>query len=340
MKNVGKALIIAGILSFCGAVFLGIGTNLLLQERKNGRNQTDTIYEEKQYTASASEITTIKTNLASDDVQIEAWDGDDIEVIWKDEIDEPQYQVSEHNGTLLIARKVTNTFVFFQIPDISIWETDNEDKKVTIKVPEEYAGRYDLGLSSGTLSVQDLNIKEELSVDGTSGSVKLENLICEKDVTVEMTSGNVTMDTVETQGNMGLLLTSGNVKAADLVVNGDLDVDLTSGSGSIKTAEVAGTLSIDFTSGNFNIDELTVGEVYADITSGDIALDTVTLEKGIYVSSTSGNADVSLTDAMDNYEIKTDKTSGYCNLPDYFGNGDKYITVDITSGSVEFSFGE
>lgn len=341
MKHVGKTLIIAGALSLCGCVFLGMGTSMLYHERKNETSQNDRECEEKIYTTAVSGIDKIETSLSIEEVQIEAGEGDDIEVIYYEDTDESEYQISEHNGTLRISRRWKDTgFSLFHIPDLNNFWEENLERQVTIRVPKDYDGAYDLVLSSGSISVNDMDIRNSFSVNGTSGSVRLSNMTCEKDVVVDMSSGSVTIENVQAKEDMELLFTSGHADIENIVVDGDLTVLSSSGGFDIVTADVGGTLKADFTSGNLTTREVSAGDVYTELSSGSIKFDSLTLEKGIYVSATSGNVNVSLTDSENNYEITTRLTSGSCNLPSNSIRADKYINVDVTSGTVKFFFEE
>lgn len=341
MKHVGKALITAGALSLCGCVLLGIGTGMLYNERKNGTAASDTEYEEKQYSVPVSQIDSIETDLTIEQVQIETGDGDDIEVIYYENTDKSEYQISENNGTLRISRQWKNSgFSFILIPEIPDFWEEYVNRQVTIRVPEAYEGKYELGFSSGSLSVADMEIRDSLSINGTSGSVNLSNLTCEKDIVIDMTSGSATLEGMEAKEDMELLFTSGHASIGDIIVDGNLNLQCSSGIFDIARTEVGETFKVDFTSGSLNASEITAGNVYTEISSGNIKFDSLTLEKGIYVSATSGSVRVSLTDSENNYEITTRLTSGNCNLPSNFGKADKYINVDITSGMVNFFFEE
>ncbi|MCM1494423.1 MAG: DUF4097 domain-containing protein [Bacteroides sp.] len=340
MKYIGKALIIAGALSFCGCVCLGLGTGMLYKEQKNGTSRNNSEYEEKQYSTMANGISTIQTDILWDDVVIEPGEGDDIEIVYQDRIDEPRYQISENNGVLQIAQKPSKRFLFFDIPDLRFGWTDEETISMTIYVPESYAGDYDLNLSSGSLTVQDLEMKEKLKVYATSGIIKLDNLTCEKDVEVEITSGSVTIENAETKGNMSCRFTSGHIGVQELTVKGDMIVDGSSGSINMTDVDVDGALECELTSGRILSETISAESVSASTSSGMIVLDELTVEKGVECFVTSGTVRVTLTDDISNYRINSDVTSGRCSLPGNFGNGDKYIDVEVTSGNVDFFFGE
>lgn len=340
MKNIGKALIIAGALSLCGCVFLGLGTGMLYKEWRNSKSQSNTEYEEKQYNTSVNGISTIQTDIAWDDVVIEPGEGDQIEIIYQDKIDESRYQISENNGTLQIIQKPSYGFSLFNIPDLPFGWNNEEKGSMTIYVPESYAGTYDLNLSSGSITVQDLKIKEELEVYATSGIIKLDNLTCEKDAEIEISSGSVTIENLEVQGELICRFTSGLISAQELTVEGDMKVRGSSGSINMEDIIVVGDLDCDLTSGRIVSKTVSAEAVSATASSGTIILDELTVGKGIEAYVTSGTVRVTLTDDISNYRINSDVTSGHCNLPGNFGNGDKYIDVEVTSGNVDFTFAE
>lgn len=336
MKHVGKALIVAGSLSLCGVVFLGLGTSMLYKERKSGFSRQDTEYEEKQYTTPASAITRIQTDISSDQIYFEPGEGDQIEITYQDRIGDPRYQITENNGTLQIYQKPV--FHLFYIPDLSrLWD-QQEKVSMTVKIPEAYAGSYDLNASSGTISLEELEIKEMLEVYATSGTIKLDELTCEKDAGIEITSGNITAENISVQNNLTCSFTSGQSNIKDVTVGGDWNVLVSSGSIDITAAAIDGAFECEFTSGKIIGRDIKASEVHTTLTSGTVTLDALTLEKGMEASVTSGSIRVSLADAENNYRITSDVTSGHSNLPENFGNGDKYIDVEVTSGNVDFSF--
>lgn len=340
MKHIGKALIIAGALSLCGCVFLGLGTGMLYKERRNAVSRNNTEYEEKQYTTPVSGISTVQTDILWDDVVIEPGEGDQIEIIYNDQIDDPRYQISENDGTLQIVQKPSYSFTLFNIPDLSFVWNNEEKGSMTIYIPESYEGDYDLNLSSGSLSVRDLEVKEKLEIYATSGIIKLDNLICEKDTEVEISSGSVSIENVEMKESMSCRFTSGHISVQEITVEGDMSIRGSSGSINMTDISIDGALECELTSGKILAETLQTESVSATASSGMIILDELTVEKGIEGSVTSGTVRVSLTDHISNYRIHSDVTSGRCNLPENFGNGDKYIDMEVTSGNVDFTFAE
>ena len=336
MKYIGKALIIAGILVVSGFLIFALGFGIALKNPRG--NQNDSVYEEKTYTVNADSINLIRTALSSEKIQFEPGEGDDIEILYRDDVNEPRYQITEQNGTLRISRKVT--FHLIQIPDLMDWfnEIQEEDVTITVRVPESYVGAYDLNITSGWLSFSNLTVEEKLNIDVASGGALLNEINCKKDVIVDMASGNLEMQSVETQSDLNVEIASGKASFSDTKVNGDYTIDLSSGDVDINGLEVGGTTRLDTASGHINGEEITTAYCTIDIASGKVSLSAVTLGEGIYAGATSGDITVTLTDRMENYSITSDVTSGNSNLPSHFGNGDKYINVDITSGDVNFFF--
>lgn len=336
MKGFGKALIVAGSLSVGGILIGCIGSAIIL---KGGETRTSKpAYEEKYYSVEVSEIDAIEMDLSSDDVQIEVGTGDEIEITYWDEIDDPKYQIRESNGTLLINRKASVQIVF--IPTFEDLWNETEVREMTIRVPREYAGSYDLDFTSGSLSVSDLTIEEEFVVGATSGDIQLNNLQMNSDATVDLSSGSVSVNAVAVEGDLTTLLTSGNVEMEHIAVGGDMHIDMTSGDISMENVDVKGTCRVEGSSGSLDCDILAAKDVLVYATSGNYDLMEVTVEQEIYVDATSGDITVSLTDEMENYSIVADTTSGYCNLPVLTNGGDKKISVYLTSGDADFSFKE
>ncbi len=334
MKRFVKALIVAGILIGSG-VLCGILGNLLIVTGVEKPRESE--YEEKYYATSPSGIDEIKVDLSSETIYIEPIDGDEIEIQYWDKKDEPEFQIVERNGELRVS-KVPNIQFGFQMS--FFWNEPERNDEMTIRIPEDYVGSYDLGFSSGSINVSDLVMEENLTIDGTSGIVNLENLECKKEFMAEMSSGHMNLTDVSIAEDAQIGLTSGTVKLSNVTAGGNLSLDMSSGNIEATNVEIEENLQMDITSGSVTMDTLTVGYVSLEASSGNCKLSALTTEEGIYLDATSGDFAVALTDEMENYNISTDITSGGCNLPNNYGNGEKRIFVGLTSGDADFTFEE
>lgn len=339
MKRFGKAMIVAGCMVVSGVIFGCIGNAIIYVSGETTKN--DPVYEEKYYSIAVSEIDKIDLDMYSDNITIKPGDGDEIEITYWDEAEEPKIQISERNGTLLIDKKSSGTFHLFYIPTFQdLFDAMDEDNahEMTITVPQSYVGEYDLDISSGSIYMSELTVEGEVIVYGTSGSITIEDVECMQDIRADITSGFLKLQNVEAQGDYKSYLTSGNTQLEDMTVAGDFEVNFTSGSINVTNVDVEGDATFENTSGGVSCDGFSAKEVYLNATSGDYDLIQVAVEEGIYLDATSGDFTISLSDKMENYSIDTDLTSGSCNLPQSYVNGEKQIWVSLTSGSAKFSF--
>lgn len=339
MKRFGKAMIVAGCMVVSGIIFGSIGN--VISYANEERTKNDPVYEEKYYSIAADEIDKIDLDMYSDDIKIEPGDSDEIEITYWDEVEEPKIQISERNETLSIHKKTSATFHLFYIPTIQeLFDEVNEENthEMVITIPKSYVGEYDLDISSGSINMSDLTVEGELTLYGSSGSITIENLTCMKNIRADITSGLLKFQDVETQGDYKSYLTSGNTQLEDMTIAGNFEVNFTSGSVNVTNVDVEGAATFENASGGVSCDEFSAKEIYLNSTSGDYDLTNVTVEEGIYVDATSGDFKISLSDKMENYSIDTDLTSGSCNLPQSYVNGEKRIWVSLTSGSAKFSF--
>ncbi|MBQ8147214.1 MAG: DUF4097 family beta strand repeat protein [Lachnospiraceae bacterium] len=332
MKRFVKALIVAGILIGSG-VLCGVLGNILIVAGVEKPQETE--YEEKYYATSPDKMDEIELDLATETVYIVPAEGDEIEIQYWDKTENPEFRITEHNGKLIISKN-PKMQIGFQMS--FFWNEPERHDEMTIGIPEDYVGSYNLGFSSGAMNVSDLVIEEKLTIDGTSGIVNLENIECKKEVMAEMSSGQMTLAGVSISEDVQIGLTSGVVKMSDVTIDKNMSLDMSSGSIEATNVEVAENLTMDMTSGSIKMDTLTVGYVSLEASSGDCKILALTTEKGIYLDATSGDFEVSLTDEMENYNISTDITSGDCNLSNNYGDGEKTIFVGLTSGDADFNF--
>ena len=308
MKHIGKLLIIAGCLVFAGVICMFAGMGILWRHgtkavyiNANGNGNRDN-YVSQEYRTEVDGIEVLETDLGSDDVTIQYAEGNQFVIQYADDVQNPTYTITNENGKLKIRHQENFSLLSGQ------WVIDlfGDDKnsidygEVVIQVPKEYAGAYDIGFSSGSVTMENMSVAEEVVVDMSSGSLNFSDISCQKDIQVVMTSGSVDFTNVTTKGE----------------------------------------LKLDASSGNMDVNKASASKLLIDITSGDVDIEELTVEQGVSVEITSGNVDMGLTDKKENYSIYTDVLSGDCNLPEVYENGSKEISVSVTSGMVDVTFAE
>ena len=339
MKRIGKALILAGVLLFLGIMISMIGIGYIIGDSSHRKDTTGTVqntvetvkYETKTYIADTEDVQKIVLDLTEEDIQIVPAEDEHITVEYIDLADDPQYVVKSENGLLRVEhrnRGISGKMII--MPPVltkdsfRFGRTDEQKYRygdIVVRVPESYTGGYNLGYTSGSADVENIRVVGGLEFDLTSGDVKVSNVTCDQSLRVDMTSGDV--------------------QISALSIDGDLHIGSTSGDISLENVEIGGNLNLDATSGGCYANQLTVtGTVSTDTTSGDISMEGLTLGTAMNVSGTSGDVYVSLTDEMKEYKIKADTLSGSCNLPADYSGGAKKISVDTTSGNIDFNFAE
>lgn len=308
MKHIGKLLIIAGCLVFAGVICMFAGMGILWRHgtkavyiNANGNGNRDN-YVSQEYRTEVDGIEVLETDLGSDDVTIQYAEGNQFVIQYADDAQNPTYTITNENGKLKIRHQENFSLLSGQ------WVIDlfGDDKnsidygEVVIQVPKEYAGAYDIGFSSGSVTMENMSVTEEVAVDMSSGSLNFSDISCQKGIQVVMTSGSVDFTNVTTKGE----------------------------------------LKLDASSGNMDVNKASASKLLIDITSGDVDIEELTVEQGVSVEITSGNVDMGLTDKKENYSIYTDVLSGNCNLPEVYENGSKEISVSVTSGMVDVTFAE
>ncbi len=336
MKHTGKALILAGILLVCGMTIFAVGWGILIKAPED--EKLPEIYEEKTYTTDGASIERIKARLTNEEIRFEPGEGDKIEIVYWDNVDSPEWLITENSEILNITREPD--FHFFSIPNITVpFAEMDKQYEITVRIPESYAGAYDLYSDSGLLSLSDLTVEQELVMEIASGEIRLDNVTCKGDMQLEMSSGKLTMNTVEGIG-MDISLLSGICSLTDITGSGDCRMEMNSGVSRLENLKMQGNLELGLTSGNIEGTGISANMLTIDETSGRTLLSEVNVEEGLNVYATSGRISVDLMDEMDAFTIISDITSGTCNLPEYYRSGDKELNATVTSGNITISFEE
>ena len=340
MKRIGKTLIIAGGLLFIGLIIMAMGTGIIIG--RGGRSSGSTPagqrpgqieYETKTYAVKGSDIQTLVTDLTYEDVRIEPTDGDEIKVEYQDVVGDPRYEVTELNGTLIVSQKMQRTGTvgtgqWFQMPVLTSenfrYGTATDSGligDIVVQIPADYIGDYQFSYTSGSVDMANITTDGSIESDFTSGSLNLANVDLAGDLVTDYTSGRVTCENVSVGGNMY--------------------ADYTSGSCSYTSGSIVGDFQSTETSGGVRLENVTVWNVRVETTSGGVKFDMLTLGNAMSVDATSATVRATLTDRPEQYTIHSETESGSNNLPTDTGTrGDKSISVETTSGTIDFKFAE
>ena len=118
---------------------------------------------------------------------------------------------------------------------------------------------------------------------------------------------------------------------------GELEVDLTSGEIDAKDV-TASDIKMDNTTGSIKLENIeSLGDVRIENTTGEIVFENLKSGGDIKLENTTGSIEGTIEGSEDDYSIKTEVTTGDCNLSDSKG-GSKKLDVEITTGSIEIGF--
>lgn len=264
-------------------------------------------------TFAGSEIESLDIEGMSGEVIIEAWDSDQVSVVYEN-IPEG-YEIRKQDSTLKIEHDGGNFFI-----GVSFTETP----KIHVKVPADKEFETVLvDKGSGSLRVLDVNA-ETLKVDSGSGATTLSNVQADK-LTVDSGSGSVNISEAETE---------------------EMKIDSGSGAVTVKNS-VLGETSVDVSSGSLTFDEVTARNLVVNSSSGRVNY-TGYLTGNCVFDTSSGSVNVEIYGEEEDYNLRVDMGSG-----SFYLNGDKtkdtriehedaknLLVFDSGSGRVSVEFKE
>lgn len=325
MKGFGKLLIVSGLLVVLGVVIIITGFIASGSSRKEDTKTMEWV--EKQYkTDRVEDLEELDISLVSEDIQVEPTDGKEIVITYSDDAKESRYEIKEKGNKLFMERKTTNGvhFNFFSVIDIAKLFRDNsinvnKTDPVTIAIPANFKGEYQLNSVSGNINIKDVNVERKVSMNTTSGSVLAENLVVKGKLDSQTISGSVFLK---------------NVNAEDKI-----DVDTTSGEVSVEAVETKSDFKANTISGEIKGNKVSAENIKFSTTSGDVDMNEISVENTFDADSISGEMTVSFTDARSNYSFDIDTISGDSNIgTGKIDGGNKKIKISTTSGDIKGSF--
>ena len=299
----------------------------------------------------AEGLRSVKVNLFSEDVTIEASDDSKVHVIYdKEEI--PDISVRLEGGCLTVSRegeqkqKKGHSFDFegenvtinsFRdlgklFRNIHVVMNMGNDDKVTLALPEGCAPDLDVRTLSGDINMEDVSAGE-VTVNSTSGDISVEHLTATA-LSVSTTNGEVSVDLPEelmleraelrtTSGDVEARLNTQRCKAQSM--SGDVSLE-----GRIREAEV-GSVSGDIEL-RADLEQVNVKSVSGDV---DVTCDSEELRE-IKAQSTSGDVDVRLPGGIRSICLNTKTLSGDVNYSVGLDpNARVRVTVTTVSGDID-----
>ena len=224
----------------------------------------------------ATDLKNVQIKLVSEDTNVEVYDGENIEVYFKN-VDEPKdYEVEYKNGKLTLKKE--RSFKMF-----SIGRSTN--KSVLIKLPKGVdLETFEFILVSGDTKINGLTTKE-LTLKTTSGDLEVDNIDAEKNH-INTVSGDCKLNNIKGL-EMDLNAVSGDFQVTKVTINGDV---------------VMNTVSGDFKVTDSACKEATIKTVSGDLKGSEFYPDLVNLR------SVSGDIKIENTDNLRPIEVGRKKS--------------------------------
>lgn len=327
MKGITKILIVAGSLVGVGLLISIIGI-LILSIKPKKAMQIKNNMEDMEYIAKHTDtLETIIVSVAPENIEILPGDDDDIVIEYRDDKDNPIYEIKDSKSTLKFKRNdfelSVNAFSVFDITKLFSMDDIMNDEDLTVKVyiPKGKAFEYQVNTVSGKISMQDVKANDDLIISTTSGEVEVVG--------------------VSTTENIDISTVSGKIEIADVAAGEDVNISTTSGSVSEKNVSANDEIGIGTVSGNITSDTLNTNTLNASTTAGEIRVSTLILEKDAEISTISGDVEIGIGESSDDYSVEISTVSGNINSEkgkDRKAN--KEISVSTTSADVTVTFSE
>lgn len=209
MKNLTKIailLIIIGLLS--------IGTAFALSGGDLTRFSMAGTPENKQYQASASDVTELVVKASIADVTVTGADQSDIKIDYTEDRS-INYNIKQEGSRLIMQSKGQFFFNFWVFNPFGIFNSH----KINITLPKELAAKVDVKTSTGSITVRDLSLKDSLKLDDSTGDIQLEKVKASKDINVSASTGKISLDQVSGQ-NFDLSASTGDIRTKQTQASG------------------------------------------------------------------------------------------------------------------------
>lgn len=190
---------------------------------------------------STEENTTLDLKISAGSIDVQYYDGDNIEVTYPDSVNYG-YEVKEKAGTLKVTPVNRIHFNWFGWNDIPA---------VTVKVPNGKVMNLNLELSAGVATVASGEYGE-VRISMSAGSTTVGNVRC-GDMRAHLSAGKITVGGTECD-SLDLHLSAGVADISNVVCN-DIDIDLSAGSAKMSVignkSEYA--ITVDKSAGSCNL---------------------------------------------------------------------------------------
>lgn len=252
---------------------------------ENSENVRKEEYIRKQEKVEISDISKLKLEFKSSDLNVFFTEENDIRVVqysYKELREDQLFQVNKTSSSITIQENLKPQFHIFYIGFM-------EQIAYDVYIPKTYEKSLEIKSVSGDVEVNESLKFEDLTISSTSGDIKMGNIEA-KDIEIETISGDIKLQELQSD-NLKLKTVSGDIGAES--ATGKIEAKTTSGN--IEVKEIKGDVEFTSVSGNIKSEDFKItGDSRVKTTSGDVKM---------YLNQES------------NCEIGTKTTSGNVTLP-------------------------
>jgi len=296
-------------------------------------------------------IKEIRTDITAGRVHFYRTDEDQITILYYDN-ENHYFNIEEQDQRLTISRR---SLPWYQ--DAGNWfHFGGPEYDVEVGIPSGFQGSLILENHSGSTRIQDIQCLE-LKIKSSSGSIHLDNVESKRNLEIEASSGRIELTDIRSQNSIDISNTSGGLEMDNVDCGGDLSISGRSGSqklsqihaqgGIVVTASSGGIngdnivsqndFSVSLASGGIHLSNIKADSIQANSSSGSIRITKMDAQS-IGIQATSGSVYCSVIDAIDQYTVFSETTSGSNHLASGAYGGNKVLDVRSTSGSINFTF--
>lgn len=216
-----------------------------------GRSEPEVVVDE---TVDIDGIDTVKLSFAADNCRVFLTEGDDrLRVMhYARGVSQDKYAKIERADNVL-------TIYTRDMLDISFGFAPMAFSEIEIYLPASYKEKLDIGISSGTVDIDDAHDQSgralelsELNVSLSSGTVRVEKEIRAPLVNIGVTSGTIRLTGGMEADQYAIKTSSGTITVGEKLT-GSGDIGVTSGTVRLSGVDIAETLNVRVSSGTINI---------------------------------------------------------------------------------------
>lgn len=362
-----------GIVCFIvGIIVVTIGFTMADFRLENLNTAEKKEYTNKEYTSDIKKIKTIVIDTRDCEVQVEPIDGDELKIAYQETKDET-YTIKERED--FVIKKEEHSILSNGIAFNWMSFDTSEKEKMHVYIPKTYTGDLEIISSYAPIMIGDFenlgevsltNNKDDIHVSNVKakstdvriayGTLTGNNLSMKEKINIDVDHGELTLNQVEAM-NMSIDSGYSSLQVEDLKIQETLNA--TTNKGGITARNVsAKNIDLSQTYGNFKLyDIMASNEFKFQGEHGDMEMEDVVTKdfkgEGSYADFTfkrvditnfdlqmyQGNTTGSVIGKMDDFNIKATVEYGNKNLPDYFSEQHpKQLFVEASYGDVNITF--